>query len=65
MNLLESTQYIITIPTDPEELATLLDDYALDWGTVLNFLDTVSNKNGIHLEVGTIRRIMTEKYKEF
>lgn len=65
MNILDSTQYIITIPTDPEELATLLDNCAHDWGVVLNFLATVSNRNGIQLEVGTISRIMIDKYKEF
>lgn len=56
------TEYVIDIPTNPEELATLLDDYAEDWGIVLKFLDTVSTKRGIMLDTHKICEIMKKKY---
>lgn len=62
--MLVVSEYLIDIPTNPEELATLLDNYALDWGTVLNFLDTVATKRGIMLDVEAICRIMKRKYGE-
>lgn len=58
------TDYMLDIPTNPEELATLLDNYALDWGTVLNFLDTVATKRGVTLDVEEVSRIMKRKYGE-
>lgn len=58
------TNYMIDIPSNPEELATLLDNYALDWGTVLVFLDRVATKRGIHLDSAKICEIMKRKYEE-
>ena len=63
-NILES-YYMIDIPTSPEDLANLLDSYALDWGTVLNFLDTVATKRGIVLDKNKVCEIMKSKYGEF
>lgn len=57
--------YMIDIPTDPEELATLLDNCALDWGTVLSFLDTVAVRRGITLNKDRVCEIMKSKYGEF
>lgn len=58
------SEYIIDIPTNPEELATMLDNYAQDWGMVLNFLDTVATRRGITLDVEAVCRIMKRKYGE-
>lgn len=59
------TDYMLDIPTNPEELATMLDNYALDWGTVLNFLDTVATRRGITLDTEKVCEIMKSKYGEF
>lgn len=56
------TDYKLDIPTNPEELATMLDNYALDWGVVLDFLDTVATRRGITLDRGEVCRIMKDKY---
>lgn len=62
-SILES-HYMIDIPTSPEELARLLDNYALDWGTVLDFLYIVSIKRGITLDKNKVCEIMKSKYGE-
>ena len=62
-NILE-THYMIDLPTSPEELATLLDNYAQDWGIVLNFLDAVATKRGIVLDVHKICEILKRRYAE-
>lgn len=53
---------MIDIPTNPEELATLLDNYALDWGTTLNLLASVAKKRGVVLDVDTVSKLMQQKY---
>ncbi len=58
------THYMIDIPTSPEELATLLDNYALDWGTTLSFFANVAKSRGIVLDVNKVCEIMTRKYGE-
>lgn len=60
-SILESF-YMIDIPTNPEELATLLDNYALDWGTTLNLLASVAKKRGVVLDVDTVSKLMQQKY---
>ena len=62
-NILESF-YMIDIPTNPEELATLLDNYALDWGTTLSFLSSVARSRGMIIDVDTVSSIMKRKYGE-
>jgi len=64
MNMLDSTSHLIIIPTDPKELAVLLDTYAQDWATVLNFLEAVAGKSGIELETDSVSKIMTVQYLE-
>ena len=56
------TAYMVDIPTSPEELATLFDNYAIDWGTVLGFLDKVARSRGIILDVDTVSKLMMKKY---
>lgn len=63
MNILESTQYIITIPTDSEELATLLDNHAGDWGEVLQFLEGLAHSQGIVIKGREVGEIMRKKYE--
>jgi len=63
MNILESTQYIITIPTDSEELATLLDNHAGDWGEVLQFLEGLALSQGIVFKRREVAEIMRKKYE--
>lgn len=60
MNILEGTQYIITLPTDSDELATLLDNYANDWAIVLDFIDTVSKRQGVIIN----RKEVAEKVRK-
>ena len=56
------TAYMVDISTSPEELATLLDNYAIDWGTVLGFLAKVARSRGIILDVDTVSKLMMKKY---
>ena len=60
MNILEGTQYIITLPTDSDELARLLDNYAHDWAIVLDFIDTVSKRQGVIIN----RKEVAEKVRK-
>lgn len=55
---------LLNLPTDPEELATLLEVYAKDWSLVLDFLGKMAVRHGIILEVSKVRQIMTERYSE-
>lgn len=64
MNMLDSNSHLIIIPTDPKELAVLLDTYAQDWGMVLNFLEGIAHKSGIPLETDSVSKIMTVQYLE-
>lgn len=64
MNVLDGNQHLIIIPTDPKELASLLDNYAQDWSTVLNFLEEIAHKSGISLETDSVSKIMTVQYLE-
>lgn len=62
MNILEGTQYIITLPTDSEELAKLLDTYAGDWPAVLDFLEAVSNAQGVVIKRREVAEMMRKMY---
>lgn len=63
MNILEGTQYIITIPTDSEELANLLDKYAGDWPAVLEFIDSVSTAQGVIINQREVAELMRKMYE--
>lgn len=63
MNILEGTQYIITLPTDSDELATLLDNYANDWTIVLDFIDTVSKRQGVIINRKEVAEKMRKMYE--
>lgn len=63
MNILEGTQYIITIPTDSEELANLLDKYAGDWSAVLEFIDSVSTAQGVIINRREVAELMRKMYE--
>lgn len=63
MNILDSTQYIITIPTNSEELANLIDNYAHDWSPVLDFFDSVSKSQGITINKREVAEILRKKYE--
>jgi len=60
-SILESF-YMIDIPTNPEELATFLDNYTEDWGVTLSFLAKVAGSRGTHLDIDTVSKIMRKKY---
>lgn len=60
-SVLES-YYMIDIPTDPIELASMLDNYSQDWGITLSFLARVALSRGIILDVDTVSKIMRKKY---
>lgn len=61
--ILESVDYMITIPTSSEDVATLLENYAGDWAEVLSFLDRVSKSQGIVIKQKEIAGIMRRKYE--
>lgn len=63
MNILEGTQYIITLPTDSDELARLLDNYAQDWAIVLDFIDTVSKRQGVIINRKEVAEKMRKMYE--
>ena len=63
MNILEGTQYIITLPTDSDELARLLDNYANDWTIVLDFIDTVSKRQGVIINRKEVAEKMRKMYE--
>lgn len=60
MHILESNFYMIDIPTDPDELAMLLDLYSRDWEENLHFLSNVAKRKGIVLDVELIREKVLE-----
>lgn len=64
MNILEGTQYIISLPTDSEDLASILDDYASDWVEALEFLNNYATSQGIVINKREVAEIMARKYYE-
>lgn len=63
MKILESFDYMITIPASSEEIATLLENYAGDWSEVLPFLAGVAESQGIVIKSTEIAEIMRRKYE--
>lgn len=61
--ILESTAYILTIPTDSEELATLLENHAGDWAPVLSFFESLAHSRCIALKSREVAEIMRKKYE--
>lgn len=62
MKILDSINYTVSIPTDVEELDTMLDVYTYDWAVVLDFLCAVANKQGLHIDKRAVAHKMAEKY---
>jgi hypothetical protein len=62
MKILQSVDYKIEVPTDVEELATLLDNYSPDWAMTLDFLCKVGERQGIHIDRRAVMHKMTEIY---
>lgn len=54
----------IIIPTNPEELADMLDTYARDWGEVLVFLNNVAKSQGIELDTVRVSESIVKGYGE-
>lgn len=52
----------LKINLDPQYVSHLLDEYALDWGTVLAFLGNVANSQNVFLDEEEVERLMTELY---
>lgn len=61
--ILESVDYMITIPTSSEEMATLLENHAADWTVVLRFLANVAHSQGIVVKQKEVADIMRRKYE--
>ena len=55
--------YTISIPTDPQELATMLDLYSNDWATVLQFLSNVAHKQEVELDTIRVAQLIIEGYE--
>ena len=55
---------LLMLPTNPEELAVLLDTYSTDWWEVLSFLDRVAEWKGIVIDktevIAQMMKIMGE-----
>jgi hypothetical protein len=58
-NILE-TSPLLMIPTDPDELAVLLDVYSRDWAENLFFLSNLAKKFGIPLDTALISEKILE-----
>lgn len=50
----------LQIPTDPDELAVLLDTYSRDWGENLLFLSNLAKKFGIPLDTVSVSEKVLE-----
>lgn len=61
--ILDSVRYMIVIPIDSEEVATLLENHAMDWGAVLNFLDSIARKQNLVFNKREVAEIMRKKYE--
>lgn len=53
--------YLISLPTDSDELASLIYENSGDWEVCLNFLATVAKKQGLILKTWDI----AQKIREF
>lgn len=55
-----NTSPLIQIPTDPDELAVLLDTYSRDWAENLLFLSNLAKKFGIPLDTVSVSEKVLE-----
>lgn len=56
--------HTLKINLDPKNVSQLLDEHALDWGTVLAFLGNVAHSEGVAFDEEEVERLMTEMYYE-
>ena len=54
----------ISIPTDVESLAEMLYSQAMDWTSVLPFLDKIAKTQNIDIDTEEVRKLLTEWYGE-
>lgn len=52
----------LKIDLEPKNVAALLDEYALDWGTVLAFLGNVANSQNFPFDEEEVERLLTDLY---
>ena len=62
-NILEN-HYMIDIPTEPQELATLLDNYSTDAFETLGFLEKLAKSRGIVLDSRAVWAELTKRWNE-
>lgn len=63
MKIIEETNYMINVPTNPEELAVLLDNFAGDWQAVLEFINNIAIRQSIVFNSKEVSEIMRKKYE--
>jgi len=61
MNLVESVDPILTIPTDPHSVRHLLANFSDDWQEALKFLSRLADIQGVYFDSETIE-IMTPQF---
>jgi len=62
--ILESVNYMIEIPTDPKELAILLDNYSRDAVETLGFLEKLAKARGITLDSRAVKAQLVKNWNE-
>lgn len=64
MNIVEKTEPILTIPTDPHSVRHLLANFSDDWQEDLKFLARLADIQGVYFEEQTIRNMMLNLYAD-
>jgi len=61
-NMLVESNYLIQIPTDSQELASLLWNYSTDWAEALEFVDRYCKSQGIVIKKQEVIEIIKTQY---
>jgi hypothetical protein len=57
--------YWLSVPTDPEELANVLDENSNDWKITLDFLSKFGKASGIPIDTDSVSNIIIERIEEW
>jgi hypothetical protein len=54
----------ISIPSNPQAVAEMLDNYSGDWFEALKFLAGVADEQGVYFDKSAVTKMLASKYAE-
>lgn len=55
---------VINIPSNPQDVAAMLDNYSGDWFEALKFLAGIADEQGVHFDKSAVTKMLARKYAE-